>query len=580
MKRVLLLAALLILALSALAAPAAAQSTDLGALAQYLPAEAPIYIAFRTDDAMIASLDTLAAKLAGVLSPTGQLEETLQGALDRAAAELEPNGTFATTVRSWLGDSAAIGMYEFSMQSAQNPVPPITIAAAITDQAKAEAFFATLPDAKRYTAKAGSGYTVYSPDGTISSDPYWIFRPDVLLITGDQALVESGGAPRATALNASTSFTTAVNMLPAEAYSGLLYIDTPTLFKFGMAMVPTRSMDTSEQAVLNTITSMMDAIKPEAFGLTLLNDHTLALDIAAPVDVSAIGALQIVPTHTPVDPAFVAHVPAGTPLVMHGTGLYDTYAAAIANLRTMAQMMPDNRNMRPQDVETALWGLGFLVRGLTGLEEADALGWANGDYALALDFAPAFTDATSVTSLPDSLPVDFGLIVAATDEAKAQAVFDGLNRSLLGLPAAEVKVTQETIAGNIPALTLSITTRDFTEPIEIMAAVGDGVFAIGTRRMVTAAVAPQNGGLSADPTFTTASQSLLTDANTIIYLSGVDLKPIARLMTASGNPAEVRQSGKQVQAVLNLISSITISSAAQPENSGSVLRLVWTMPAE
>ncbi len=579
MKKFTLLAALLILALGALVLPAAAQEQDLTTLAQYLPAEAPLYAAFSIGDDTIASLDALGAKFASALSPNGQMEETLQEALDRVAADLAPDGTFAATVRSWLGDSAAVGMYELSAQTMQNPVPPITIAIAITDQQKAEAFFATLPDAEeRYTAKVEDGYTLYTPNSTGSSDPYWIFRSDVLLITGDEALAESGGSPRASALNASDGFTTALDMLPADVYAGLLYLDTPALFNFGMAMMPTRGMPADSQAAMDMVTSMMAALKPQAIGLTLLDNRSLALDVASPLDAAALGAMSMAQTYHPVDAAFAEHIPAGIPLVVHSTDLYGSYTMGIESLRSMAQMMPEDADMRPQDIETALWGLGFLVRGLTGLEPEAALGWATGDYALALDFAPAFTDAADLSSQPESLPFDFGLVVAATDEAQAQAVFDGLNRSLMGLPAEEVTVAQETIGDDVPALTFSITTRDLEEPIEILAAVGDGVFAIGTRRMVTAAVAPQNGGLSADATFADASEYLLDDANSIFYLSGVDLQPLARLMTASGNPMGVRQSGKQVQAVLDLLSSATISMAVLPDNNGSVARFVWTMP--
>src|SRR5438045_603900 len=102
MKKFTLLAALLILALGVLIVPAAAQAQvhDLTTLAQYFPADAPVYLSFRTDDDFIAQLDKLAAKF-GSLMPNGQMPGSLQAMLDQMASQLAPNGTFASTIRSW-----------------------------------------------------------------------------------------------------------------------------------------------------------------------------------------------------------------------------------------------------------------------------------------------------------------------------------------------------------------------------------------------------------------------------------------------------------------------------------------------
>jgi hypothetical protein len=40
----------------------------------------------------------------------------------------------------------------------------------------------------------------------------------------------------------------------------------------------------------------------------------------------------------------------------------------------------------------------------------------------------------------------------------------------------------------------------------------------------------------------------------------------------------VREQGKQVQAALDLISSISMSAAALPDNAGTLTRFVWTLP--
>ena len=176
------------------------------------------------------------------------------------------------------------------------------------------------------------------------------------------------------------------------------------------------------------------------------------------------------------------------------------------------------------------------------------------------------------------MPLEFGLIVEATDADAAQKVFDGLNRSLVGLPTKNVTVAQETLDSGAKALTFTISGTNMPFPIELMAATGNGVFAIGTRRTVTAALDPKNAGLSGDADYVEASKYLLSDSNSVLYLSSSGLKPVARVMTQTSNPEGVRQQGKQLQSLLDLISSGSVSTSMLPDKSGALARLVWTLP--
>jgi hypothetical protein len=574
MKKIALLALLLILALGIFVLPAAAQAQDLTTLAGYLPADAPLYLGFRTDDAFIAKLDTLASKL-GALIPGGMMSGSLQEMLDQLATQIQPGGTFATTIRPWLGDTAAIGYYTLDPSTDQ----PYTIVFSIKDQDKAEALFNNLLSSEDYAVKEGTGYSVYSPKSTLSSQPNYIFRSDVLIVTSDTALVEAGGV-ESKKLTDNSDFSTAVGLLPASQYNGIIYADTPKLLSGAMEARMNDQMSMSDAAGMQMFTSMFNTIKPMAFGLTILDDRSLTIDVVAPFDASASGSLMMSNAGKPVNPTFVQHLLAGTPLVAQGTDLYDNYQNSIANLRALAQNMPSDStsDMKPQDVETALWGLGFVVRGLTGLETTDALGWMTGDYAMTLGFTPAFSDATNIFGAMGSMPIEFGVIVEATDASAAQKVFDGLTRSLIGLPSKDVTVKQETLDSGAKALSFTMQNSEMPFPIELMAATGNGVFAVGTPRTVNAALDPKNPGLSADPAYAEASKYLLSDANSVLYLSGSGLKPVARVMTQTSNPRDVRQQGKQIQAVLDLISSGSISTSVLPDKGGELARLVWTLP--
>ncbi|MEO8392773.1 MAG: DUF3352 domain-containing protein [Chloroflexota bacterium] len=568
MKKLALLATLLILALGLFVLPAAAQTEDLTTFAGYLPADAAVYAGLRTDDMFIGTIDTLLTKLGGVI-PGGMMSGSLQETLDQFATDIEPGGSFATTIRPWLGDTAAFGIYTLDPSISQ----PYTIVFSIKDQDLAEKPFDTILSTDDYSVKDGDGYTVYSPKSSLSRQPNYIFRSDVLIITSDKTLVESGGV-MTSPLSDNPDFGAAVEMLPESQYNCVIYADTPKI----IASAAEDNMNGSDKAGMEMFSSMLNAVKPMAFGLTILDDRSLTVDVVAPIDASASSALMMTTTPKPINPDFAQHILAGTPLVAQGTDLYDNYQNSIANLRALAATMPTDADMKPQDVETALWGLGFLVRGLTGEETSDALGWTTGDYAFTLGFAPSFTDAQSIFAVAQSMPLEFGLIVEATDADAAQKVYDGLTRSLSGFPDPRVTVKQETLDSGAEALSLTLQGPDMPFPIELLAATGNGVFAVGTRRTVEAALNPKNAGLSSDAAYIEASKYLLDDTNSALYLSGSGLKPLARVMTQSANPEELRQEGKQIQAVLDVISSASVSASVLPNGGGSMARLVWTLP--
>ncbi|MCC6803283.1 MAG: DUF3352 domain-containing protein [Anaerolineae bacterium] len=572
MKKLMLIAIVLTLALVALVLPAAAQD-DLTSLAGYFPADTPVFAAFRTDDMTIQALDDLAAKI-GALTPGGSTPESLMEMLDEAAAEVQPDGTFATVFRSWLGDSAAIGLYELREQSFRQPVPPITIAIHISDQDKAEALFDTLPNAERYTMEEGDGYTLYTPDGSMTSDPYFLFRSDVILITGDEALVETGGVLSDT-LADNTDFTTAVDALPADDYAAIAYADTPGIIDIAMQEMPSRSGD---ETAMNLVTSLMSAVKPQAFGITLLDNRSLMLDVAAPIDADAASPLTVGRSSTPVDLSFAQHIPASMPIVILGSDLYSNYQQAMDNLRAIADMASESGDSNARDIQTALFGINFLVRGLTGMEPEAALGWMTGNYALALGFSPSFSDIRDMTATPTSNPFDLGFIVEATDADAAQALFEGLRDGLGTLQTPDFSVSETTLDSGADAISLQFTSEDVDFPIELQVATGNGVFVIGTPRMVRDALNPSNSGLDAEASFVEASQFMLADSTAVLFVSSGNLEPLARAMTASGNPSSMRTNGKQVQQVLDLFNSLSISASVLPDGAGQVSRFVWTLP--
>ncbi len=574
MRKVILLAACSALILGALVLPAAAQQqADLSALAKYFPVDSAAYIGFRTDDATITSVNDLLNKIQSIVPGTGS-PDAIKNGLDLIASQEESGATFADTIRPWAGDSGALGIPTLVSGGSQSGIFVLSI----TDEAKANTFFNTLLTKEDYTAQSADGATVYT-DPTDPAHSTYIVRSDAVVITDDPSDVTANGVPSST-LADNADFKAALALLPGQGYAAVGYANTPAILN---AVIQDRAttMSTANAAGMQMVTSALSAIKPEAFGLTMLDQNTLAFDAALPQDANANSPFTMNMSGKPLDPAFVQHIPANTPFVVEGTDLYDNYQAAVKNLQTVAQSMPQTNSrdgMSVKNLETGLWGISFLVRGLTGLEVSDAFGWMTGDYALYLGFSPSFSDSTSILSATESNPVDFGITIAATDAAAAQKVYDGLKRSLLDLPAENVTVTEDTLDGGTKALVFTIQdVKKMPFPIEILAATGNGVFAVGTRQMVTAAINPKNG-LDSDATYSAASQYLLKNASQVVFLSGTALQPLVKVMSGMTNPESVQEQGQQLALVLKLIDSASISASNLPNNSGRLVRFVWTLP--
>jgi hypothetical protein len=563
MKKFSLLVVLLVVALGALTLPTAAQA-EVTTLARYFPADAPVFAAFRTDDAFIETLDALSAKI-GSFIPGGVTPGSLPELLDQAAVAVEPGGTFAETIRPWLGDSAAVGMFNLEGQSTSDSQPPFTLALAITDQDKAQQFFDLVPNTEVYDFSVGEDFTLYSPPDAAPEAPYVIFRSDVVLITTDEALVEGGGLLDAT-LDQNEAFTSAIGLLPADQYSAVAYIDT--------SAIVAEAMDSADREAMGAFGGLLGAVKPQAFGLTILNDRSITLDAVSPIDASAAEGLALTTGTGVIDSTFAGHIPSGTPFVVLGSDLYHSYQGAFENLRTLANSEMGAGSTMPEDVEQAIAALEFGVRGLTGLEVDEAFGWMTGDFALYLGFTPAFADAQNLFSAMTRLPVDLGLTIEATDSEQAQALYDGLVTSLSAMPAENFTVAEETLESGIEALVLTATSPDVPFPVELLVATGNGVFTMGTRRMVTAALNPQNG-LDGDPFFTEAVATLLQNPYSVLYVAGNGFQPLARLMMAE---TSTQEDGAELQAVLDLINSVTFSTSMLPDNGGSLSRFVWTLP--
>ncbi len=551
MRKVFILVVLVGLLLSVL--PAAVSATpvaELTDLAQYFPADTPVFAAFRTDDAYVETLDALAARISSAIPGMG-VPGRLSAMLDLVAQQIDQEGDFQSVFRPWLGDSVAFGLLSLE-PAARGRNPEFIVVMSVTNRAEAESFvdaFMRETDAD-FSVTTEGPYTLYEVEN----------RNVAVAVTDDALfLTETVGAlsslnTREARLNTNTAFTDTIGALPMGDYDAVLYLDSPTLARAMFEMGAQRNRAAGE--MMEQMEGFLSAAAPQAVGFSLVNGSDLVIDSAQlPGDTGALEEMGFVlPTSlTPVSFDFAAHVPADAPLVILGANLSETYDLMIQNLRTAMAMQAEMGNEEAEDFEQGLRFIEIGVRGLTGLDlEEDILGWMTGNYALFLNVNPE--GIGSVTTMP----IDFGLVFEATDPAAAQAVVAGIREAVEQAEPENVTLTQETVAG-VDVAVITAEPEDEPFPVEILVGSNDEVFVIGTRNAFTAAVEPANGGLAADAGFTTAQSHFLDDTAVLFYFTPQPLESLADTLAVSGND-EMEAGAGFIQILTALVDSGSITA--------------------
>ncbi len=512
-KRLLVLTLLAGLLLGLVPALAASPTAELTALAQYFPFDAPAYAALRTGDDTIAELDKLLATVLAKLPAAVPVPEnfSLQFALDSLAQEAG-TADFATGIRSWLGDYAAIGL---TVQD--DPTTAASegtlLAAQITDRAAAEAFWKAILDRSgssgpNYEVVEGDAFTLFAIQSDPPIDGGGLLFTDNVMLLGVENL-QKLLVTRAAKLAQNETFQQTLALLPASQYSGLVYLNVPAL-----------ANDTPDSRMAAAL------LGPQALGFTLLDERSLVLDVASQLgDTSVLtGQGVTLPALSPVDPAFAAYLPADASLVAHASSLAAVYDSLLATARATA----GQNGQSPEDFEKNINQLKFAVRGFTGLDlEDDILSWMTGDFALFASIdSPAISRLleqvmSNQTPMLETLPFSAGLVVEATDAAKAQALVAGLSKALTQLTAQnqDITLSTETIGGAaVTVLSAPLEVQSgFKVPFEVVIGANDAVFVIATRA-AAAAILEGQPGLSGDAAFVEAGPYLLPDATSIWYM--------------------------------------------------------------
>ncbi len=609
MRRTLLMV-LLALVVGATVVPVAVASPleDILALAQYFPAETPVLIGFRTDDAVIEELDALVARIAEGLPPGTVPPFSLEALLDAGIAEaFGSDATFENTIRPWLGDTAAVGVLSLeetfgmgmmgqsmgsgaALQTATDA--PALIAVSVRDREAAEAFMKDLiPESGGMTVRRNNpaGFTVYIPrqttDGMIIA-----IGDDVALITNQEDLPALTGDFQS--LGDNPDFAATAALLPETLYNAVALLNVGDTFSqmfqtmLDAGMMPAESMDMFEMLM-----PIYENFPMQAVGLTLLDERSLTIDFAQTAfDYSMLGdALGgIVPptSFEPVDLSFTENIPADAPFFIQGTQFgtlldyaLDAFGVAFEIGIQQATAMPGASAEIPpfvRNIDAAQFRafVELAFAGFTGLNlTEDVIPYLNGNSAVFGRVLPAGEDE-------DNFTVDTAVVIEVTDAAAMQSIYDEL---LGSLEAYEAEFTEEDGVIVLPGLIRGFFPPEFPKATleapeyDFLIGLSDDVFAFGSRPAVEFALDAAGESIADDPNFVTAQQFLLPDAETIGYLNMDAVSELAQGMLAMF-PDAAGSMGEAEQALmlLDLFDSASVSSVLNDDGS-ALSRLVVTL---
>lgn len=578
MKKLFSLVILMLAALGVLAAPVLAVPTaDLNAMAQYFPEDTPVLVSLRIDDAFIETLDALIARVAAAV-PNAEKPESIRAELDKGIKTLLGEGNFQSEVRSWLGDVLSVGVISLDQaiarsRSGGDDTPPFLAAVPITNRAAAESFFAGI-------MRAGDGFFSKATQGDFS-----IFTPedaggvialgnDVLFVTNnvDELPLQAPAAP----LNVSATFTDTLKLLPAGDYNATLFTNLGDTLQQALEAA---DMSRDERRMMGMFMPLFGNFPAQAFGFTILDGRSITADFVQPIS-GIIESLQEMGLDfnppSPVDPGFAARIPAGVPLMAHGTGLSAAYTQLVAQLRLMGEMQTNaggRGDFDMQQFERGLQQVRFFIQGLTGLDlEKDIIPALSGDYALFVGLSPAVTDISDANDLMKQLPIEFGLVLEVSNPEVTAGIIKGIQQALKN---AEDVTTEFSESNGIQQLQIHVPPSPNTPfPVELVLAGNDEVLVFGTANAARVAL-NADGGLPTDPSYTEARAYLLDAPSAVFYLASEGLKPLEKIFFVTGTP---RRDSETFSAFLSLLSSASLSSSYQ--DGVQYGRAVWTLPQQ
>ena len=611
MRKFLVITLLAVLALTSLTGAVLAVDTDdLTALARYYPAETPMFVANRTDDAYIAELDAVLSLLNrnmdGDLLPPGF---GLVDLLDQLA--FDATGRSFERAFGWLGNTAALGLTSLD-DIMTAPVPPLLVAFEVADFEAAREFWTMALGEFELNVIEEDDYIAFE-----SWDSGLVLTEDVALLAPELSIAMAAYKHAGDTLADSELFRGTFDLLPLDSYNIALFVDNESVLAFNELMMMDAMMASPEPmpfdlSAFNAAMAGQDAVPAVVMAFTIVEGRNLVADIAVQVDEAVQMAAPGYVEQLPIDLDFAAYLPAYSQFVMLDNGFGPQVMSVFAALDAIGPMiqelidlmlpmimmeMQSGPGMGPgmpgqPDADAALEMLemldvsgfnlgGFLYNqletlfaGFTGLNlEADVLNWMTGDYGMFISLIPVESDL--------EFSLDVGFVTEATDPDAAAAVVAQLAEAASAyrldsrmetMGAGEALVLTAPIRLPLRALNLPAELLAQTPELDLLVGSDDEVFVVSSRPGAAFALERASTSLLDNAAYTYAQDTLfLDDTTTVLYIG---TQALVQNLPAGviGDPFL----HAELQLVISQIESATITGSVV--DGGSIARLTLTLP--
>lgn len=543
---------------------------ELTALARYAPQGSTAFIALRTDDAYIQSLDGLLAdvnaRAGGQLLPP---DFTLRGALNDLFTDMSdiPNG-FDTAIRPWLGDTAAI-ILPTSVDLNSSAPPAVLLAASVADRGAAILFLSLAFEGMSPQEGPGGTLIYVAPGAPFSA----ALTEDALLLSENPANLELAVFPNedAAKLTTHSGFQATINALPAGDYNIVAYVDLTGLMAGVRGMLDEALGDLGLPGDLG-IQDLIDQVGYVGAGLTILNGRSLTADLALVPAEAQTGTVS-----AGVDQDLLARVPSNAALVILDDGLGDRISGLLGFVEQLSDMLEDSGAMDDimRDAPAPLRGLRLrhLVtfirlsfRGTFGLDLDETLGWMNGSFALHLS---GISDGGNLVLNP-------GFVLALDENARAGELVG----AVAGLMTDSFTIA--TYENNVLTVPAALYNRNADASRDFLLAHTSDLLAAGTRSTVEFALDPSGNSLLDNPAFQDEQAIFLTDATAVWFINAQALR-VTLIDFLRNSPLVRGQISRSDLELMDMVLSLPQSaaiSAARTSGGAQLLRLTLTLSAE
>lgn len=482
MKRFTSIVLLIVFSILSISTVSAINLEDVGphAMARYIPREARAFVGVNIGESLFERIDHVIANVVSKLPaemeiPPTTLDDLLTDAMGNSDVQWED-------LRAVLGDYVGAGVTSVdAFDNVQGEFAWVLVE--ITDQNGVEDLLQTV-GGDQLSNRTVEGDTIVYKMSSNDDNVRLMITPTMMIITNDPDYTTNLDG----SLASKNEFKATVSNLTFDHYDLLVYASADLM---------SQAFRSGDLEPLDAMGMSLDDFGGMAFGVSIVNDTTLAMDFAIET-----GTPMSVP---PVSNDFLRMFPESTDVMLAATDFTNLFN----NIISINEALDGNSRNNPlRDIE-----IGLRVAGLD-LQD-DILNWTTGNYGMffGADLV-SIMQSMMLGGAPEQLDIDAGILVEATDPEAARNVVVNLTETMDLLLKEEQDVVV-TVDGDITYITAEVPMGEDTTTLDLVLTSNDDYFFFGTESAYEKMLAGQTMANDAD--FANATQYFLDNPSGVFY---------------------------------------------------------------